>query len=209
MNRRQLILASLFATLLPACSKKASLKPLLPGSTVLAFGDSVTYGTGASAGEDWPTLLAGQTGWRVINAGIPGDTAQAGRARLPGLLEEHRPVLVIIEIGGNDFLRRRPAADVKEDLRQLIRTGKAAGAQVLLIAVPELSLLGALTGKPGDSPIYEALGKEEQVPVLPDIFANILAQPELCADRIHPNAAGYRVFASGVVEGMRRLGLTG
>ena len=85
------------------------------------------------------------TGWRVVNAGVPGDTADAGKARIRELLEAHKPALVIVEIGGNDFLRRRPAAVVKEDVRSIVRQSKVAGVQVVLVAVPELSLLGALT----------------------------------------------------------------
>lgn len=199
----------MLAVLLPACAKKPRFSRLPLGSTVLAFGDSVTYGTGAGGGEDWPTLFASQTGWQVINAGIPGDTAQAGVQRIKAALDEHKPALVIIEIGGNDFLRRRAAGAVKEDIRQLIRISRASGAQVLLIAVPELSLLAAIGGRPGDSPIYEELGKEEQVPVLGGIFANILARPELCADRIHPNAEGYRQFAKELIDGVRKLGFLG
>ena len=207
--RRQVILAGLLAFFLPACGKQRKASPVPPGSTVLAFGDSVTFGTGAGAGEDWPSLLGQLAGWRVINAGIPGDTAEAGKARIQALLDEHRPALVIIEIGGNDFLRRRPAAAVKEDIRHLAKASRAAGAQVVLLAVPELSLLAAVAGRPGDSPIYREIGREDNVPVVADVFSNILAQPELCADKIHPNAAGYREFAKGVFAGLRELGLRG
>jgi acyl-CoA hydrolase len=209
MNRRHIILASLFAAILPACGKKTAYSPVPPGSLVLAFGDSATFGTGAGSGEDWPTRLGALTGWQMINAGVPGDTAQAGKGRIEPLLSEHAPALVIIEIGGNDFLRRRSAALVKEDLRHLIRVSKATGAQVVLVAVPELSLLAVVAGKPGDSPIYQALGEEEGIPVIADIFSNVLAKPELCADKIHPNARGYEVMATGMFEELRRFGFAG
>lgn len=209
MQRRNILLAALLATSLPACGRKPKLSPLPPGSTVLAFGDSVTFGTGAGAGEDWPTQLARMTGWRIINAGVPGDTAEAARARIQPLLDQHRPGLVIIEIGGNDFLRRRPATAVKEDLRQLVRASRAAGAQVVLVAVPELSLLAAVAGKPSDSPIYRDVGKEENTPVIADVFSGILAKPELCADRIHPNAEGYLELARGIAAGLQWLGIKG
>ena len=209
MNRRHIILSSLFAAMLPACGKKPAYSPVPPGSLVLAFGDSVTFGTGAGPGEDWPTRLGALTAWQMINAGVPGDTAQAGRARIEALLGEHAPALVIIEIGGNDFLRRRSAASVKEDLRHLIRVSKAAGAQVVLVAVPELSLLAVVAGKPDDSPIYRALGEEEGIPVIADVFSDVLSKPELCADKIHPNARGYEVMARGIFEEMKRFGLVG
>jgi acyl-CoA hydrolase len=204
MNRRYFLLSLL---VLAACSRKVTLSPLAAGSTVLAFGDSVTYGTGAQPGEDWPTLLAAMTGWRIVNAGVPGDTAEAGKERIRGLLGELKPALVIVEIGGNDFLRRRPAPVVREDVRSIVRQAKVAGAQVVLVAVPELSLLGALTRRPDDAALYAEIGRDEQVPVIADVFSDILASPELCADQIHPNAAGYRKMAEGIAAALRGFGL--
>ena len=208
MQRRTFIRIVSLAVLLGACGKPPKLPTVERGASVLAFGDSVTFGTGAAAGEDWPTLLASQTGWRIENAGVPGDTAEAGKERIQALLDEHRPALVIIEIGGNDFLRRRLPKAVKEDVRRLIRAAKSTGAQVVLVAVPEFSLLGAVTRKPSDSPIYRELGDEEKVPVVSDVFSDILGRPELCADQIHPNAQGYLQMASGIQAYLRKLGLT-
>jgi acyl-CoA hydrolase len=206
MNRREFMIL-LPALAVAACGKKQRLAAIPAGSPVLAFGDSLTFGTGAAPGEDWPTLLAGMTGWNVRNAGVPGDTAEAGRARLRSLLEEQVPALVIITIGGNDFLRRRPANEVREDIRQMIRNSQAAGAKVVLVGVPELSLLAVVAGKPADSPIYAQLAREEGVLLLPDVVSNVLRQPDLRADRIHPNAEGYRQMASGVFAGLRASGL--
>ena len=208
MKRRTFISILAIAVVLGACGKPLKLPTIQPGATVLAFGDSVTFGTGAAAGEDWPTLLAKQTGWRIENAGIPGDTAEAGKERIQALLDEHRPALVIVEIGGNDFLRRRPPAAVKEDVRRMIQAAKKAGSQVVLVAVPEFSLLGAVTRKPSDSPIYRELGDEEKIPVVSDVFSDILGRPELCADQIHPNAQGYQQMASGIQAYLKKLGLT-
>lgn len=191
---------------LAGCTRAPRLMAVPAGQTVLAFGDSVTHGTGASAGQDWPTLLATLTGWRVINAGIPGDTAENGRHRLPPLLAEHRPALVIIEIGGNDFLRRRPANAVKEDLRDMVRTVRQMGAQVALVAVPELSLMSALTRQPTDAPLYEELAKEEGVALVPDVFSSVLSEARLRADQIHPNAEGYRQLAGGIHAQLKSLG---
>ena len=206
-RRRRLLQFLALSPLFAACGKKSRLAALPAGTTVLAFGDSVTYGTGAGPGEDWPTLLAAATGWRVVNAGVPGDTADAGKARIRELLAAHKPALVIVEIGGNDFLRRRPAAVVKEDVRSIVRQSKVAGVQVVLVAVPELSLLGALTRRPDDAALYAEIGRDEQVPVIADVFSEILGKPELCADQIHPNAAGYRKMAEGIAAALRRFGL--
>ncbi|WP_265942411.1 arylesterase [Dechloromonas sp. A34] len=208
MKRRELIGVLVAAAVLGACGKKSKLPAIAPGKTVLAFGDSVTFGTGAASGEDWPTLLASRTGWQIVNAGIPGDTAEAGRGRLRGLLDEHQPALVIVEIGGNDFLRRRSAKAVKDDLRSIVQTVRQGGAQVVLVAVPELSLLGVVARRPADSPIYRELGEEEKVPVIEDVFAEILGRPELCADQIHPNAQGYREMATGIHAALKTMGLS-
>lgn len=194
--------------LLGACGKSPKLPTIQQGKTILAFGDSVTFGTGAATGEDWPTLLARQTGWIIENAGIPGDTAESGKERIQALLDEHKPALVIIEIGGNDFLRRRPLKAVKADIRHMIQVARQAGAQVVLIAVPELSLLGAVTRKPADATIYRELGKEEKIPVVSDVFADILGHPDLCADQIHPNAKGYQQMETGIHTYLKEIGLS-
>lgn len=209
MKRRQFVEFASVAIALAACGKQQRLTVIPPGSRVLAFGDSVTYGTGASPGEDWPTLLAQRTGWQIANAGIPGDTAEAAKTRLPAALGEHAPALVIIELGGNDFLRRRSDKAVKEDLRQMIEMVRRAGAQAVLVAVPEFSLLGVVARRPSDSPIYRELGKEEQVPVIEDVFSDILGRPELCADQIHPNAQGYQAMAAGIHAALQKTGLAG
>lgn len=206
MRRRTFIAALAALASISACRKAPRQAPVARGELVLAFGDSVTYGTGAAPGEDWPARLAALTGWRIVNAGVPGDTAENAAARLAPLLAEHRPALVIVELGGNDFLRRRPAAAVKDDLRRIIQLVRQAGSRVVLIGVPELSLLAVVAGKPGDAPLYRELAEEENIPLIPDVFSDVLSRPELCADRIHPNAAGYRQMADGLFAELKRLG---
>ena len=204
---RVLIPLALFL-LLTACSDPPpNYQPLGPDAVVLAFGDSVTHGTGANRGEDFPTLLAEETGWQIINAGVPGDTASKARGRIKGLLQEHAPELVIVELGGNDFLRRQPAGQVKEHLREIITTVRQSGAIPVLMAVPEFSVFGATLGSLSDSPIYEELAEEEQILLIDDIFSEVLSADHLRADRIHPNARGYRQLADGIAEALTRAGL--
>lgn len=206
MNAVRHFSAALLVALV-ACTDPVQYDPLPTGAVVLAFGDSVTYGTGASRGEDYPSRLATLTGWQVVNAGIPGDTARAATARIADELAEARPAVAIIELGGNDFLRRRGADEIKEDLRSIITAVRAAGAIPVLVSVPELSVLGAVIGRLGDSPIYAALADEEDVLLIDEVFAGVLSDDALRADRIHPNAAGYRLLAEHMVEDLARAGL--
>jgi len=200
-----LLVAVLYA--LVACTRAPKMAGIAKGSVVLAFGDSVTFGTGAQPGEDWPTLLAEKTGWQIVNAGIPGDTALNGKDRITALLVEHRPALVIVEIGGNDFLRRRSQADVKQDIRQIIAASRSSGAAVVLVAVPEFSLFAVAAEKPSDAALYAELGKEEKIPVIAGLFSGVLSQSDLRADTIHPNAKGYRVMAAGLFAELKKIGL--
>lgn len=208
MRRRSVLGLAFGISLLVACDKKVRLKEIPPGQVVLAFGDSVTFGTGAAAGEDWPSLLAAKTGWRVVNAGIPGDTVESAKGRIKALLDEHHPALVIVEIGGNDFLRRRPQNVIKEDLRSIVQQVRLVGSQVVLIGVPELSLVAIVAGRPSDSTIYRDLAEDENIALISNVFSDVLGHPELRADKIHPNAAGYRQMADGILARLKKLGLT-
>lgn len=197
----------LLALLLVACSDAPRHETLPEGSVVLAFGDSVTHGTGAPEGADYPRHLAALSDWQVINAGVPGDTAQAARERLPGLLRAHQPQLVIVELGGNDFLRKRPDHAVEADLRAILAQVAEHGALPVLVAVPRLSLLRASVGALNDASLYADLAQETGVLLVPDVFSEVLSDAELRADAIHPNAAGYRVLAEGIARALRESGL--
>ncbi|WP_019627184.1 GDSL-type esterase/lipase family protein [Thioalkalivibrio sp. ALJT] len=195
--------------LLAACGGAGpdAFDPLPRQATVLAFGDSVTHGTGAGRGEDYPARLATITGWTVINDGVPGDRAGSARERLAPSLREHTPDLVLIWLGGNDFLRQRDPAVVQEDLRGLVETVRDHGAQPLLLGVPRASALGAATGRLRDDPIYRELAREEQVPLIEGVLSGVLSDRALRADPIHPNARGYRRIATEIAESLDDLGL--
>lgn len=208
---RRHLLATLTAlaaiTLLPACGKRAPKTQALPaGSTVLALGDSLTSGVGASADAAYPAVLQQLTGWQVVNGGVSGDTTAQALARLPALLQEHQPRLVIVSIGGNDFLRQMSAGTAKDTIRQISRTARAGGAQVLLVGVPQVSLLVADTGSLKDHPLYAELAEELKLPLHADGWAAVLSNPGLRADSVHANAQGYRQFAEGLAQALRKVG---
>lgn len=202
--------AAMAALLLLACERAPPRHAPLPAdAVVLAIGDSVTYGTGAAAGEDYPSQLAAMTGWSIQNHGVPGDTSADVRARIDAALDETRPALVILEIGGNDFLRRQPEAATRENIRVTLRRIRQAGVPAVLVTVPQFSPLGAVVGRLPDAPLYAELAKEEDVPLIPAVFARVLADPDLRADPVHPNAAGYRKLAEGIAAELARFGFLG
>ena len=204
---RTALLASTLLMVVAACSERPAFAPLAEGAVVLAFGDSITYGTGADGALNYPAYLSRETGWQVINAGVPGDTANGARDRIGPLLTEHRPDMVIVELGGNDFLRQRPAGQVKEDLRAILRDIAAADALAVLLAVPRLSLLRATTGTLADAELYRALADEEGILLLEDVLSDVLSEDSLRADPIHPNTLGYERLAKSVQEDLRSAGL--
>ncbi len=208
LNRRLLLGASLTTAFgLIACGRKPPRAQAIPaGATVLALGDSLTSGVGASADTAYPAELARLTGWKVVNGGVSGDTSAQALARLPDLLQKHQPALVIVGIGGNDFLRRQSAATARANILRICTEARASGAQVLLVAVPELSLLAA-AGRLSDHPLYEEVASELKIPLHAKGWSGVLAQERLKSDQIHANAAGYAEFAQGLAGTLRQTGL--
>lgn len=188
------------AFLLAACSSGASLSRLPADSVILAFGDSLTYGTGAGAGESYPAILERKIGRRVVNSGIPGEVTRAGLDRLRETLDRERPALLVLCHGGNDLLRRMKREDTAGHLRAMIRTARERGAEVVLVAVPAPGL--SLT----PPSFYGEIAKEMSVPLDESTLSAILSDGALKSDAIHPNAAGYERMAEAVAALLRKHG---
>jgi acyl-CoA thioesterase I len=203
LTTRLKILLPLLATLLlfAGCDSTPPIRPLAPGATVLAFGDSLTHGNGASADQSYPAVLAELLGVQVVNAGVPGEVSADGRKRLPEVLEKLQPQLVILIHGGNDFLRRLDITQAKENLRAMIEMSRQQGADVVLAGVPQLGLFIS------PAPFYAELAEEYQLPFLDDTLSDILKDRSLKSDTIHPNAAGYRQLAEALAELIRNAEL--
>ena len=174
---------------------------------MLALGDSITFGTGADSATAYPAQLASLSAWNVINAGVPGDTAAQAAERLPALLIEHKPTLVVISAGGNDFLRRLPTNETEAALRSAITLARDTGAQVLLVAVPQPSIGAALGAGLSDHPLYAKLAEDLRLPLHANGWSKVLGDAKLRSDQIHANAAGYRAFAEGLAATLRSIGL--
>ena len=197
-----LFAAPLLALLLVAsgCSKPDKLPPLAADAVLLAFGDSLTFGTGANEIESYPAQLEKLAGRRVVRAGVPGEVTESGLARLPAALDEHRPRLLLLCHGGNDFLQRLPKAKAAENLRLMIRLAKSRGIDVLLIGTPEPGLTVTAAA------FYAEIAKEFRIPYEGDVLGKILKDSSLKADQVHPNALGYRLMAERVYDLLKKAG---
>lgn len=194
MTASRVIAILLIVAACAGCGQAPRLRPLSGSSVVLAFGDSLTAGVGATKARSYPSELAGLLGCRVINAGVPGEDTTAARRRLPGMLRRVRPDLVVLCHGGNDLLQRQDTNVTGENLDAMVAMIKKANADVLLIAVPRPGLLLR------PPPFYEEVAGKHDIPLERDVLASILSEPELKDDRVHPNAAGYRQLAAAVAE---------
>ena len=182
--------------------------PIAQGATVLVLGDSLSFGTGASEGEDYPTLLANNTGWQIINAGIPGDTSAGGLQRLPDLLTEYQPKLLIVELGGNDLLRQVPKSQTISNLKAILAQAKAQNIPSVLVAIPEISALRAAIGQLSDHPLYEEIAKETGTALISNVFSEVLSDNDLKSDQIHANAKGYAEISKKMSEQLKHFGFT-
>jgi lysophospholipase L1-like esterase len=194
------LIAVCVSLLLAACGRAPTLPKLTQQDVIVAFGDSLTHGTGASDDTAYPAVLATLTGRTVINAGVPGDTTTSGLQRLPAVLAEHHPRLVLLCLGGNDMLRKQPLTRTENNLRLLVHTIRASGALVVLIGVPEPRLFG------GTPAFYERVAEDMQLPLEADVFNDVLKDNRLKSDPIHANAAGYRVVAERLAEFLHEAG---
>ena len=197
---RRYLFALVAVLFLVACDRAPTLPRLSPHDVIVAFGDSLTHGTGASEDTAYPAVLATLSGHIVINAGVPGDTTTTGLQRLPAVLAEYKPRLVLLCLGGNDMLHQQPAATTENNLRLLVQTIRASGADVVLIGVPEPKLFG------GAPDFYAKVAKDMKLPLEDDAFNDVLKDNRLKSDPIHANAAGYRVVAERLDKFLKEAG---
>jgi lysophospholipase L1-like esterase len=182
------------------CGDKAKLSRLPGDAVVLAFGDSLTFGTGAAEHESYPAQLEKLIGRRVARAGVPGEATAQALARLPAALDEHAPRLLLLCIGGNDFLRRLGNGQAESNVREMVKLARSRGVEVLLIGTPE----------PGFSvtppAFYAGIAQQFALPYEAAVIGEVLRDNGLKSDPIHPNARGYGVIAERVAERLRKSG---
>jgi lysophospholipase L1-like esterase len=161
----------------------------LTGENIICFGDSLTSGTGAAAGKDYPAQLSQLLARPVINAGVPGDTTARALKRLEKDVLLRSPRIVLITLGGNDLKNRIPRKRAFANLKRIVATIQDAGALVILGGI-DLPVFGRGFGKG-----YEAVAAETRAILIPDILEGIFGNRKLMSDPIHPNDDGYALMA--------------
>lgn len=194
-------LVCVLLSLITACGDEPKLKALSSNDVILAYGDSLTYGTGVSPPQSYPAVLQSIIGVRVINAGVPGETSEEALNRLPALLEQYHPKLVILCSGGNDMLRKLDMNALQSNLRQMIKLIQSKQAQVVLIGVPTPTLFG---GPPG---LYQKTATELALPYEGEVLNEILKDSNLKSDPFHPNEKGYQQLAESIAKQLKKEGL--
>jgi acyl-CoA thioesterase-1 len=198
---KRLAILLVFIVACAGCGPKVPRIPQLgPNDVIVAFGDSLTFGTGASESESYPAVLAQLINRKVVRAGVPGETTAGGLARLEEVIDEHRPKLIIISLGGNDMLRKVGDAEVRDNLRKILQTIRSRGISVVLFGVPKP---GLITSAPE---FYTELATEFNIPYEGKIVTDVLYTPSEKSDPIHPNAKGYRRMAQAFAELLKSAG---
>jgi len=177
------------------CLAACSAKPLLPldsTDSILAFGDSLTAGYGASKETAYPAVLERLSGLNVINAGISGETTHQGLKRFADTLDKHSPSLVILLEGGNDILQNQNLNETKSNLAAMIEIAQTQEIPVLLIGVPEKNLFSSA------APLYQELADQYNLVFSKDLMASLLKAPDLKSDTVHLNEAGYAKMAKEI-----------
>ena len=169
------------------------------GSTIVAFGDSLVEGYGATPGNDFVSLLSRRLGVPILNAGHGGDTTAAALSRVDRDVLSRDPRIVIVLLGGNDFLRRVPKEQTFANLSTIVERIRSKGAAVVIVGVN-----GGLWRDPYSGE-YEKVARRTSAGFVPDILDDILGDQRLMADSIHPNDLGYRIVADRVEPALRQL----
>ena len=189
--------------LLPVVSALVlAVQPVQATRTLAFLGDSLTAGYGVDPEEAYPALIEARLkskglDWKVVNAGVSGDTTAGGLRRVDWVFKQRIDVLFLC-LGANDGLRGLPVTEAEQNLRIIVDRAKAKGARVVLAGIEVPENYGADFQK-AFSAIFPRVAREKKVTFMPFLLAGVAMQPELNqGDHIHPNAAGHRIVAENV-----------
>ena len=190
---------SLCALLMLAASGSAYSAP----KTVLVLGDSLSAEYGLNRGSGWVALLEKKLKQekidaRIVNASISGETTSGGRTRLPALLKQHRPDVLVIELGANDGLRGQPVSAAEANLRSMIEQAQKNRARVLLVGMRMPPNYGRSYTEKFFS-MYKKLSTQYKAPLVPFMLEGVADKPALFqADRLHPNANAHPIILANI-----------
>ncbi|MBU4480609.1 arylesterase [Patescibacteria group bacterium] len=188
-----LLLALLLAINTGACGTKVA-NIDSTNKNIICFGDSLTAGQGAKPGEDYPAVLAKLLGQPVINAGISGNTTRQALERLETDILNKDPQLVIVQFGANDFFRKIPRNETRDNLDQIVLKIQEKGAMVAIAGVR----IGLLVDEYDE--VFKQVAKNRKCIYIPNIMKDIFTDPQKKSDELHPNAAGYNIIAQRLYE---------
>lgn len=168
------------------------------GTTIVAFGDSLIKGVGSTDGNDFISLLSQRIGQPIINLGVNGNTTIDGLARINKVLDKD-PKIVILLLGGNDYLKKIPIEDTFKNLDLMVKAIQKQGSMVLLLGVRG----GLLTDIFADR--FEVFAESHKVAFVPNVLDGLIAKNKYMSDAVHPNDAGYKEIADKVEPVLRKL----
>jgi acyl-CoA thioesterase-1 len=186
------LLIYLFLFVLTGCARRSIKNINSQGANIICFGDSVTFGHGANPGEDYPSVLSSMTNLSVINAGVDSDTSTDGLQRIDSDVLERNPLLVIIEFGGNDFLKKIPTQETIQNIKTMVDRIQAKGAMVAIFDISAGMIMSHYRS------LFRNIASEKQAIFIPDLLKGIITDPQLKSDFIHPNNIGYKMVASRI-----------
>jgi lysophospholipase L1-like esterase len=195
-----LFLVIIFSACFVDCSSPPKLPPLVADDVIVAFGDSLTFGTGVEQVYSYPAVLGQMISRKVVNAGVQGEVTADGLSRLPKVLHQEKPALLILCHGANDQLRRLNLRKAADNIKKMISLARQEGISVVLIAVPAPSL------SVSPHAMYVEIARELSVPLEEKILSEVLADSKLKSDFIHPNATGYRLMAEAIATLLKKSG---
>jgi len=189
----RIFLITCLAFILAGCDSP-KLNALSSSDIVVAFGDSLTVGVGTNEEYSYPSRLAELSGINVINSGVSGETTSEGLVRLPKVIEEHNPSVLILLEGGNDILQNKDYSQIEQNIDKMIQIALGWGIEVVLIGVPEKSLFS------NSAPFYNDLAEKYDLVFDSNLIGGLMRSPSKKSDSIHFNQEGYSEMAEGVYE---------
>jgi len=191
-----LVACSLWLVTCLGCAKREIRNIDSRGTKIICFGDSITFGYGAKTQESYPIVLSKMIQTPVINAGIDGDTTTEALRRFDSDVLERDPLLVIIEFGGNDFLRKIPKTTTVNNIKEMVERAQTKGAMVAIVDISAGMFLGEY------HTAFYNLAKESGAIFIPRILNGIITNPSLKSDFLHPNAEGYKIVTQRIYRGI-------